>query len=356
MSDTHEPDAAGRTVAGAVTSPGADAADQTASDQGQESPPTLPDLSGAVSHRTISANGIRFHLAESGRAGGPLVVLLHGFGQFWFNWRHQLAGLADTGYRVVAMDLRGAGDSDKPPRGYDAFTLADDIAGLIGALGDRQAVLVGQGYGGTLAFNAAILHPARIRGVVAVAAPHPAQLARFLPSTVHSDHTNPLPWSMNSYRRLVTFAAAPIAPHRRLAASAGAMLERLLRNQAGPAWVASADFAATVERMRRAIVAPGAAKGAVEMLRWVARSPWRADGRRHRLALESLLTAPVLHLAGEGDAFTPVSVLQQTADLCAGPYALQIIPGVGHYPAEEAPEGFNAAVSRFLDRRMVSSS
>ena len=319
------------------------------------SAPSLLDSAGDVVHRTISANGIRFHIVESGSPTGPAVVLLHGFGQFWFNWRNQLAGLADSGYRVVAMDLRGAGESDKPPRGYDAFTLADDVAGLIGALGERKAVLVGQGYGGTLAFNVGVLHPEKVRGLVAIAAPHPAQLARFLPSTAHPDSERKLGWSMDSYRRLVTFTAAPIAPHRRVAASDGAFLARLVREQAGPAWAASADFAETISRMRQAIVAPGAARGAVEMLRWVSRSPWRADGRRHRLALEQLVTAPVLQLAGEGDSFTPVSVLELTADLCAGPYALQTIPGVGHYPAEEAPARVNAAVSRFLQQLSVTA-
>ena len=98
---------------------------------------------GPWQHRDISANGIRFHIAEAG--SGPLIVLMHGFGQYWRSWRYQLPGLARAGFRVVAPDLRGYGDSDKTPRGYDAFTLADDIAGLVRSLGERDAVLVGHG-------------------------------------------------------------------------------------------------------------------------------------------------------------------------------------------------------------------
>jgi pimeloyl-ACP methyl ester carboxylesterase len=97
---------------------------------------------GPWTHREISANGIRLHVAEAG--GGPLVLLLHGFPEFWWSWRSQLPALADAGLRAVAVDLRGYGDSDKPPRGYDLWTLAGDVAGLVRALGGTRAALVGQ--------------------------------------------------------------------------------------------------------------------------------------------------------------------------------------------------------------------
>lgn len=84
---------------------------------------------GPWTHRDVSANGIRFHIVEAG--SGPLVILLHGFGQYWRSWRYQIPGLAQAGFRVVAPDLRGYGDTDKTQRGYDAFTLADDVSGLV---------------------------------------------------------------------------------------------------------------------------------------------------------------------------------------------------------------------------------
>jgi pimeloyl-ACP methyl ester carboxylesterase len=83
------------------------------------------------------------HVAEVGT--GPLVLLLHGFPEFWWSWRHQLPALAAAGRRAVAVDLRGYGDSDKPPRGYDLWTLSGDVAGLVRALGERQVDLVGHG-------------------------------------------------------------------------------------------------------------------------------------------------------------------------------------------------------------------
>ena len=93
-------------------------------------------IDGPWQHRFVSANGARFHVAEQGE--GPLVLLLHGFPQFWWAWRHQMPALADAGYRVAAMDLRGYGASDKPPRGYDTFTLAADVASVIRSLGEKR--------------------------------------------------------------------------------------------------------------------------------------------------------------------------------------------------------------------------
>lgn len=300
--------------------------------------PDSPARRQVVEHRSVSANGIRVHLAEAGT--GPLVILLPGFGQVWSNWRHQLAGLAAAGFRAVALDLRGTGDSDKTPRGYDAFTLAADVAGLIRALGARRAALVGHGYGGTLAFNTAVLHPDLIDAVVAIAAPHPARMAG-LRRVLAADR----------YGRLVVFAALPFVPDRRLAAQHGAMLERLVREQAGPDWLRSPDFADDMAAMRDAIGIPGAAKGAIEMLRWVGRSPWRADGFRHREALAHPLIAPVLHLVGDLDTFTPPAVLASAEEYCAGSYELRVVPGVGHYPAEEAPAAVTDAIVGFLRRQ-----
>jgi pimeloyl-ACP methyl ester carboxylesterase len=90
-------------------------------------PDSTIQMAGPWAHRTISANGSRFHIVEAG--DGPLVLMLHGFPQFWWTWRHQLVSLPAAGYRAVAVDLRGYGGSDKPPRGYDLVTAAADAAG-----------------------------------------------------------------------------------------------------------------------------------------------------------------------------------------------------------------------------------
>jgi len=264
---------------------------------------------------------------------------LHGFGQYWRSWRYQIPGLAQAGFRVVAPDLRGYGDSDKTQRGYDAFTLADDVSGLVRCLGERDAVLVGHGYGGVTAFDTAVMKPNQVRGVVAIAAPHPIRMARI---------RRPVP--SDRYGRLLTWAATPAWPERHLLAGNAALLERIVRSQSGPVWKASNDFTETMAKMRQAIRIPGAARGAVEHLRWVARSPLRTDGHRHREALASPITAPVLHIVGDADRFTPPTSLVDAREQCSGWYTLSTVRGVGHYPAEEAPDLLTKMIADLASR------
>src|SRR3954453_4849492 len=131
-------------------------------------------LDGPWRHRFVSANGTRFHIVEAGT--GPLVLFLHGFPEFWYAWHNQLAAVADAGFRAVAVDLRGYGASDKPPRGYDGYTMAGDVAGLIRALGERRAMVVGAGYGGMVAWTTAAFHPQLVSRLVVTGAAHPLRL------------------------------------------------------------------------------------------------------------------------------------------------------------------------------------
>src|SRR6202046_1177214 len=131
-------------------------------------------IEGAWSHRSVSANGIRFHVAEAGE--GPLVLLLHGFPEFWWTWRNQLPSLAAAGFRAVAADLRGYGGSDKPPRGYDLVTAASDAGGLIRALGEANAVVVGHDWGGLIAWTMATYFPKVVRRLAVVSMPYPLRL------------------------------------------------------------------------------------------------------------------------------------------------------------------------------------
>ena len=104
-------------------------------------------------HREIITNGIRMHYVTQGE-GGPLVVLLHGFPEYWYSWRHQIPFLAEHGYTAVAPDLRGYNDTEKPHTGYDVSTLLRDIVGLIKGLGHEKAIIVGHDWGGALAWRA----------------------------------------------------------------------------------------------------------------------------------------------------------------------------------------------------------
>jgi pimeloyl-ACP methyl ester carboxylesterase len=146
--------------------------------------PSVTRIAGPWRHHEVHANGIRFQCVEAlsdadddtPPTARPLVILLHGFASFWWSWRHQLRGL--SGARVVAVDLRGYGGSDKPPRGYDGWTLAGDTAGLIRALGHTSATLVGHADGGLVCWATAVLHSRMVQAIALVSSPHPAALKR----------------------------------------------------------------------------------------------------------------------------------------------------------------------------------
>src|SRR5271154_1961338 len=127
--------------------------------------PSITRIDGPWSHLDVHPNGILFHVVDAAptdrgvatpSTAQPLLIMLHGFGSFWWSWRHQLRGL--SGARVVAVDLRGYGGSDKHPRGYDGWTLAGDTAGLIRALGHTSATLVGHADGGLVCWATSVLH------------------------------------------------------------------------------------------------------------------------------------------------------------------------------------------------------
>lgn len=112
-----------------------------------------------ITHRFVTTNGIKMHIAECG--SGPLVLLLHGFPELWYTWRHQLPALAAAGFHAVAMDQRGYGQTDQPEAiiDYNMFNLVGDIVGLVYALGEKQAVLVGHDFGSIVSIHCALFRP-----------------------------------------------------------------------------------------------------------------------------------------------------------------------------------------------------
>ena len=125
----------------------------------------------STTHRSITANGIRVHLAEQGQ--GPVVLLCHGFPESWYSWRHQLPALAAAGFHAVAPDMRGYGQTDRPPEidQYTVLHLVGDVVGIADALGRDPVVIVGHDWGATVAWNAAMLRPDRFRAVIALSVP-----------------------------------------------------------------------------------------------------------------------------------------------------------------------------------------
>lgn len=317
--------------------------------------PSVTRIDGPWRHFEVHANGIRFHVVEAdpvetnpvladdgdlATPGGerPLVILLHGFASFWWSWRHQLVGL--TGARVVAVDLRGYGGSDKPPRGYDGWTLAGDIAGLVRALGHERATLIGHADGGLVCWATSVLHPRAVKAIALVSSPHPVAL-RASVLTRRDQRRALLPWILR-YQ-------LPWWPEHVLTRHGAVELERLVRSRASGKWIASEDFSETMRHMRRAIRIPSAAHSTFEYQRWAARSQIRGEGRRFMRSMKRPLSVPVLHLRGDADPYVLADPVDRTQKYA--PHGRYVsVAGAGHFAHEEAPEQVNDQLTRFLDR------
>jgi len=279
-------------------------------------------VDGPWRHRDVKAAGLRFHVAEHGPSDGPLVLLLHGFPEFWWSWRHQLVALGEAGCHAVAVDLRGYGATDKPPRGYDPYTLTNDVAGLVRALGAEQAYLVGHDWGGVLAWATATLRPEVVDRLAVLSVPHPLRMAQALRS-------DPKQLRMSSY---MAFFQAPKLPERRLIE--GDLVSELLHRWSGPGF----PDAETEQRCREAMAIPAAAHCALEWYRWAFRSQVRPSGRRYLRLMSEGTTAPVLHVTGAADGCVLPSSVTGSDRYARGGYDLHVLEGVGHFPHQETPE------------------
>jgi pimeloyl-ACP methyl ester carboxylesterase len=302
--------------------------------------PGAPDSSvvlveGPWTHRVVRANGIALHVAELGT--GPLVLLLHGFPQFWWTWHRQLIDLADAGYRAVAVDLRGYGGSDKPPRGYDAPNLAADIAGVITSLGETDAMVVGTDVGGLLAWTVAATQPRAVRSLVLLGAAHPLRLR----SAIRRDRAQ----RHASGYALKTFQV-PRRPEHLLARDSFWVRE-LFDTWTGPRWRGTPAYLDAVERYAEAMRIHPVYYCAAEYFRWLVRSLPRADGRRFAESLRVPITAPVLQLHGDFDTCVLASTAQGSGQFVSGAYEWRVLDGVGHFPHNEVPELISGELVRW---------
>ena len=319
--------------------------------------PSVARIAGPWRHFDVHANGIRFHCVESdggGESNGgansdesatqdlgaprPVVILLHGFGSFWWSWRHQLRGL--SGVRVVAVDLRGYGGSDKPPRGYDGWTLAGDTAGLVRALGHSSATLVGHADGGLVCWATSVLHSRAVRAIALVSSPHPAALRAS--ALTRRDQGRALLPTLLRYQ-------LPMFPERALTRHNADALEQLVRSRASGKWLASEDFSETISHMRKAIQIPSAAHSALEYQRWAVRSQLRSEGWRFMKSMDRQLDVPLLHLRGDADPYVLADPVDRTQHYAPRGRFVSVA-GAGHFAHEEAPEEVNEHLRRFLDQ------
>lgn len=232
------------------------------------------------------ADGVRLHYVEAG--SGPLVVLLHGFPEFWYSWRHQIEPLAAAGYRVVAPDMRGYNLSSRPQswRDYGLPLLAGDVAGLVRALGEERCYLAGHDWGAAVAYGVAMYHPELIRRLAILNVPHPVRMLEGF-RTVRQLRKS---WYM-------FFFQIPRLPERLIARDDYSFAKRSLR--------ADSKRAFTDEDLDRYVDAwsqPGALTGMINYYRAaLRRSPRHATAQLQPIECETLVIWGMLdrHLGSE---------------------------------------------------------
>jgi len=320
-----------------------------------------------VKHRIIETNGVRIHLAEQG--AGPLVLLCHGFAELWYSWRHQLPALAEAGFRAVAPDMRGYGQSDQPQE-IDQYTLLHsigDMVGLLDALGAKQAVIIGHDWGAPLAWSAAVLRPDRFRGVIALSGPFgprgPSRPTTVMPQSVdmlfyqlyfqmpgvaEEEFERDVRLTVRTILYSISGDAPPLtgsAVDRNavgMVRRKGGFLAQMLNPETLPPWLSEADVDFYATEFARTGFRGG--------LNW-----YRNIDRNWELFAPfagARVSVPALYIAGERDVVLDFpSVRQRIPDMAKFVPHLRgttILPSCGHWTQQERAEEVNSRIIAFL--------
>ena len=280
----------------------------------------------------IDANGIRFHYLTDG--AGPLVILLHGFPQFSYEYRHLVPALAQAGYRAVAPDMRGYGETSRPARidDYALQTLGDDVAALVDALGEPTAHVVGHGWGGIVAAEAALSHADKVGRLILVNGPPAITLGRALH---HS-------WRQRILSFSVLFYRVPRLPELWLTALHGRTMNLLLSDGA----FSAEDLAV----YRDAICQPRAAWAGLAYFRSIAHTI-KDDSNRLR---GKRITSPSLILWGERDRTLRRDLALRLDKQFTNPPRKVFFPDVGRWVIEaRADEVARIAIGFFDEDRAL---
>ncbi len=279
-------------------------------------------------HHEAVVNGVRLHFVEQGE--GPLVVLLHGFPEFWYSWRHQIPALAEAGFRVIAPDQRGYNTSEKPlgVRSYRIEHLVDDVAALIEHAGESRAVVVGHDWGGAVAWALPMLRPEVVEKLVVLNAPHPKALQR-------------------GFRRLrqlarswyVFFFQLPWLPEAAMRFRGYRVLDRGLRREPRqPGAFSDEDIAA----YKNALAQPGALTAAINYYRAALRRNPAESARTLRQ-----IDVPALLIWGERDPYLGIELTEDLEQWVPG-VRVERIPEASHWVQVDAAERVNELLLEFL--------
>jgi pimeloyl-ACP methyl ester carboxylesterase len=282
-----------------------------------------------VTSRRIEANGLSFMVDEAG-AGDDVAVLLHGFPESRFSWRHQLPLLGDLGWRAIAPDLRGYGQSSRPARkaDYAIAHLIEDVAGLFDAAGAGRRLLVGHDWGAAIAWAFALERRLPLDGLVIMNVPHPAVLARVMRAS----------WRQPLRSWYIGFFQLPGLPEAALTANNARAVERAFTGMA----VDKSRFPPDVTKVYRdnALI-PGAMTAMINY--------YRANtdllGRWGKAP--PMIEVPTLMIWGEEDSALGIENTEGYGGLVRN-FALRRLPDVSHWVQQEAPEAVNGILSSWL--------
>jgi pimeloyl-ACP methyl ester carboxylesterase len=253
-----------------------------------------------------------------------------------------MGALADAGYRAVALDLRGYGASDKPPRGYDTWTSARDVASVLRSLGESSGVIVGHGWGAWVAWSMPSLQPAVTRAIGSLSMPHPRVFRR---AAFHSAGQV----KANSF---LLGLQRPFVPERQMTVNGG-FVHRVLREWASPEgiWPSLEE----ADRYAEAMAMPFVAHSAAEYYRWLVRSQVRPDGWRFARQLAAPIAVPVLQLHGEDDSMVLPEAVEGCEAYAADGFERHFLPRAGHFLPEEASERVSRYLLDWLERAAPTS-
>jgi pimeloyl-ACP methyl ester carboxylesterase len=284
------------------------------------------DLGVLLESRMVDVGAVSLHVVSAGPAGGPPVLLLHGFPEFWYAWKGVIRPLTDAGFRVIVPDQRGYGDSDKPS-GLEAYRidrLVEDAAGLIRALGHDDAFVVAHDWGGGVAWELALSHPERVRKLAVIDTPHPEVETVFAETGEQTTS-----W----YR---TFFQIPLVPEETARWGNWYLLSNSLRDTAKPGAFPDEKLA-----LYRSAWDRDGAFG--KMVNWY-RAAFRF-GTSHAEARR--LTVPLLLMVAEDDAFIAGDRTRASVQLCDAVELVELGSGT-HWVVQEEPDRIAALLAEFF--------
>ena len=283
-------------------------------------------------HRFAEANGVRLHYVIGGPAEGQIVMMLHGWPQTWYTWRHVMPVLAAAGYRVVAVDYRGAGDSEKPQGGYDKATMAEDVRALVRSLGKTRVNLVGRDIGVMVAYAYAAQWPEDVGKLVMLDVPVPATRAW----NEAKSKPDPELWHFGLHQQR-DIAEMLIAGHEHAYIS-----DFYKKRMYVP--VADEDIAIYA----RAYAQPGGLRAGFELYR-----AFPEDERRFKEFMTKKLPMPVLALVGDkSNGKTEVEMARELASDVRGGVA----PNTGHWLPDENPDYLSKQLLTFFGNNATPES